>query len=120
MLLGYRLHSSQKDPSYAREFLYLLTETLRHVWSTLFTHEQLFWMAIVAEHSLGRVRQEEGERNGDAFRFSNGTDPALQTPLRTTYTTRPSQDLSDQYKSDRNYCCPLVDPTLVTANRAWK
>uniref|UniRef100_A0A1I7WP65 Secreted protein n=1 Tax=Heterorhabditis bacteriophora TaxID=37862 RepID=A0A1I7WP65_HETBA len=96
MLLGYRLNSSQKDCSYAREFLYLLTETLRHVWSTLFTHEQLFWMAIVAEHSLGRVRQEEGERNGDAFRFSNGTDPALQTPLRMTYTTRPSHDLSDQ------------------------
>uniref|UniRef100_A0A1I7WX80 Uncharacterized protein n=1 Tax=Heterorhabditis bacteriophora TaxID=37862 RepID=A0A1I7WX80_HETBA len=53
----------------------------------------LFWMAIVAEHSIGRVRQVERERNGNAFRFLNGTDPALQIPLRLTYTTRPSQDL---------------------------
>uniref|UniRef100_A0A1I7XC79 PPIase cyclophilin-type domain-containing protein n=1 Tax=Heterorhabditis bacteriophora TaxID=37862 RepID=A0A1I7XC79_HETBA len=45
-------------------------------------------MTIVAEHSIGRVWQEEGERNGDAFRFLNGTDPTLQSPLRTTYTTR--------------------------------
>uniref|UniRef100_A0A1I7WFC8 KTSC domain-containing protein n=1 Tax=Heterorhabditis bacteriophora TaxID=37862 RepID=A0A1I7WFC8_HETBA len=37
-----------------------------------------------------------GERNGVAFRFSNGTDPTLQTALRTTYTTRPSQDFLDQ------------------------
>uniref|UniRef100_A0A1I7WY98 TonB-dependent receptor n=1 Tax=Heterorhabditis bacteriophora TaxID=37862 RepID=A0A1I7WY98_HETBA len=50
-------------------------------------------MAIVAEHSIGRVWQEEGERNGDAFRFLNGTDPTLQIPLRMTYATRPSQDL---------------------------
>uniref|UniRef100_A0A1I7WRF5 ZP domain-containing protein n=1 Tax=Heterorhabditis bacteriophora TaxID=37862 RepID=A0A1I7WRF5_HETBA len=28
--------------------------------------------------------------------FLNGTDPALQIPLRMTYTTRPSQDLSAQ------------------------
>uniref|UniRef100_A0A1I7XEL1 Neur_chan_LBD domain-containing protein n=1 Tax=Heterorhabditis bacteriophora TaxID=37862 RepID=A0A1I7XEL1_HETBA len=46
--------------------------------------------------SIGRVWQEEGERNADAFRFLNGTDPALQIPLRMTYTTRPSQDFSDQ------------------------
>uniref|UniRef100_A0A1I7WL97 GRANULINS domain-containing protein n=1 Tax=Heterorhabditis bacteriophora TaxID=37862 RepID=A0A1I7WL97_HETBA len=50
-------------------------------------------MAIVAEHSIGRVWQEEGERNGVAFRFWNGTDLTLQIPLRMTYTTRPSQDL---------------------------
>uniref|UniRef100_A0A1I7X4W3 F5/8 type C domain-containing protein n=1 Tax=Heterorhabditis bacteriophora TaxID=37862 RepID=A0A1I7X4W3_HETBA len=56
----------------------------------------LFWMAIVAEHSIGRVWQEEGERNGDAFRLLNGTDPALQIPLRMIYTTRPTQDFSDQ------------------------
>uniref|UniRef100_A0A1I7X935 DUF4365 domain-containing protein n=1 Tax=Heterorhabditis bacteriophora TaxID=37862 RepID=A0A1I7X935_HETBA len=53
-------------------------------------------MIIVAEHSIGRVWQEEGERNGAAFRFLNGTDLTLQIPLRMTYTTRPSQDLSDQ------------------------
>uniref|UniRef100_A0A1I7XDJ7 Transcriptional regulator n=1 Tax=Heterorhabditis bacteriophora TaxID=37862 RepID=A0A1I7XDJ7_HETBA len=53
-------------------------------------------MPIVAEHSIGRVWQEEGERDGDAFRFLKGTDPALQIPLRTTYATRPSQDFSDQ------------------------
>uniref|UniRef100_A0A1I7WU13 Transcriptional regulator n=1 Tax=Heterorhabditis bacteriophora TaxID=37862 RepID=A0A1I7WU13_HETBA len=53
-------------------------------------------MTIVAEHSIGRVWQEEGERNGDAFRFLNGTDPALQIALRTIYTTRPSQELLDQ------------------------
>uniref|UniRef100_A0A1I7WTC1 Uncharacterized protein n=1 Tax=Heterorhabditis bacteriophora TaxID=37862 RepID=A0A1I7WTC1_HETBA len=41
-------------------------------------------MAIVAEHSIGRVWQEEGERNGDAFRLLNGTDPALQIPLLTS------------------------------------
>uniref|UniRef100_A0A1I7WVJ3 Uncharacterized protein n=1 Tax=Heterorhabditis bacteriophora TaxID=37862 RepID=A0A1I7WVJ3_HETBA len=60
------------------------------------TAASLFWMAIVAEHSIGRVWQEEGERNGDACRLLNGTDPALQIPLRMTYTTRPSQDFSDQ------------------------
>uniref|UniRef100_A0A1I7X0L2 Fn3_PAP domain-containing protein n=1 Tax=Heterorhabditis bacteriophora TaxID=37862 RepID=A0A1I7X0L2_HETBA len=49
--------------------------------------------AIVAEHSIGRVWQEEGERNGEAFWFLNGTDPSLQIALRMTYTTRPSQDL---------------------------
>uniref|UniRef100_A0A1I7X904 Uncharacterized protein n=1 Tax=Heterorhabditis bacteriophora TaxID=37862 RepID=A0A1I7X904_HETBA len=53
-------------------------------------------MAIVAEHSIGRARQEEGERNGDAFRFLDGTDPALLSQSHMTYTTRPSQDLSDQ------------------------
>uniref|UniRef100_A0A1I7X154 RNase H domain-containing protein n=1 Tax=Heterorhabditis bacteriophora TaxID=37862 RepID=A0A1I7X154_HETBA len=58
---------------------------------------RLFWMAaIVAEHSIGRVWQEEGERNGEAFWFLNGTDPSLQIALRMTYTTRPSQDLVDQ------------------------
>uniref|UniRef100_A0A1I7WG88 Sodium channel protein Nach n=1 Tax=Heterorhabditis bacteriophora TaxID=37862 RepID=A0A1I7WG88_HETBA len=54
-------------------------------------------MTIVAEHSIGRVWQEEGERNGDAFRSLNGTDPTLQIPLRMTYTTRPLQDLNDCY-----------------------
>uniref|UniRef100_A0A1I7W758 CBM2 domain-containing protein n=1 Tax=Heterorhabditis bacteriophora TaxID=37862 RepID=A0A1I7W758_HETBA len=53
-------------------------------------------MTIVAEHSIGRVWQEEGERNGVAFRFSNGTDPTLQTALRMTYTTRPPHDFWDQ------------------------
>uniref|UniRef100_A0A1I7WAW3 DUF3327 domain-containing protein n=1 Tax=Heterorhabditis bacteriophora TaxID=37862 RepID=A0A1I7WAW3_HETBA len=56
----------------------------------------LLWMTIVAEHSIGRVWQEEGERNGVAFRFLNGTDPALLIPLRMTYTTTPSQDFSGQ------------------------
>uniref|UniRef100_A0A1I7XN75 Secreted protein n=1 Tax=Heterorhabditis bacteriophora TaxID=37862 RepID=A0A1I7XN75_HETBA len=59
---------------------------------TTFRKGKLFWMAIVAEHSIGRVRQDEG----DTFRFLNGTDPALQIPLHMTYTTRPSRDLSDQ------------------------
>uniref|UniRef100_A0A1I7WXC6 Uncharacterized protein n=1 Tax=Heterorhabditis bacteriophora TaxID=37862 RepID=A0A1I7WXC6_HETBA len=44
-------------------------------------------MAIVAEHSIGRVWQEEGERNGDAFRLLNGTDPALQIPLQHGITS---------------------------------
>uniref|UniRef100_A0A1I7WP09 Innexin n=1 Tax=Heterorhabditis bacteriophora TaxID=37862 RepID=A0A1I7WP09_HETBA len=56
----------------------------------------LFWMTIVEQLSIGRVWQEEGERNGDVFRFLNGTDLSLQIPLRMTYTTRPSQDLLDQ------------------------
>uniref|UniRef100_A0A1I7WEA7 GST C-terminal domain-containing protein n=1 Tax=Heterorhabditis bacteriophora TaxID=37862 RepID=A0A1I7WEA7_HETBA len=50
-------------------------------------------MTIVAEHSIGRVWQEEVERNEAAFPFLNGTDLTLQIPLRMTYTTRPSQDL---------------------------
>uniref|UniRef100_A0A1I7XA57 SH2 domain-containing protein n=1 Tax=Heterorhabditis bacteriophora TaxID=37862 RepID=A0A1I7XA57_HETBA len=62
----------------------------------MLTHKQLFWMASIEQLSIGRVWQEEGERNGVAFRFLNGTDPSLQFPLRITYTTRPSQDLLDQ------------------------
>uniref|UniRef100_A0A1I7X776 PSI domain-containing protein n=1 Tax=Heterorhabditis bacteriophora TaxID=37862 RepID=A0A1I7X776_HETBA len=50
-------------------------------------------MTIIEQLSIGRVWQEEGERNGDAFRFLNGTDLSLQIPLRMTYTTRPTQDL---------------------------
>uniref|UniRef100_A0A1I7WJZ7 Uncharacterized protein n=1 Tax=Heterorhabditis bacteriophora TaxID=37862 RepID=A0A1I7WJZ7_HETBA len=46
------------------------------------THKQLFWMTIVEQLSIGRVWQEEGERNGDAFRFLNGTDLSLQIPLQ--------------------------------------
>uniref|UniRef100_A0A1I7XEH1 Uncharacterized protein n=1 Tax=Heterorhabditis bacteriophora TaxID=37862 RepID=A0A1I7XEH1_HETBA len=53
-------------------------------------------MTIVEQLSIGRVWQEEGERNADAFRFLKGTDPTLQIPLRTTYATRPAQDSSDQ------------------------
>uniref|UniRef100_A0A1I7W8I6 ANK_REP_REGION domain-containing protein n=1 Tax=Heterorhabditis bacteriophora TaxID=37862 RepID=A0A1I7W8I6_HETBA len=34
-------------------------------------------MTIGAEHSIGRVWQEEGERNGDASWSRRGTDPAL-------------------------------------------
>uniref|UniRef100_A0A1I7XNI4 Uncharacterized protein n=1 Tax=Heterorhabditis bacteriophora TaxID=37862 RepID=A0A1I7XNI4_HETBA len=71
------LHSSQKDCSYASEFLYLSTNN---------------YCGAFDRTSL----QEEGERNGAAFRFLNGTDLTLQIPLRMTYTTRPSQDLSDQ------------------------
>uniref|UniRef100_A0A1I7WM54 Transposase n=1 Tax=Heterorhabditis bacteriophora TaxID=37862 RepID=A0A1I7WM54_HETBA len=51
-------------------------------------------MTILEQLSIGRVWQEEGERNRDAFRFLNGTDPTLHIPLRMTYTTRPSLDLS--------------------------
>uniref|UniRef100_A0A1I7WNX7 Uncharacterized protein n=1 Tax=Heterorhabditis bacteriophora TaxID=37862 RepID=A0A1I7WNX7_HETBA len=61
----------------------------------MLTHKQLFWMTIVEQLSIGRVWQEEGERNGDAFRFLNGTDLSLQIPLRMTYTTRPSQDFEE-------------------------
>uniref|UniRef100_A0A1I7XJQ1 Transposase n=1 Tax=Heterorhabditis bacteriophora TaxID=37862 RepID=A0A1I7XJQ1_HETBA len=53
-------------------------------------------MAIVAEHSIERVWQEEGERNGDASWSRRGTDPEMFSRFRMTYTTRPSQDLSDQ------------------------
>uniref|UniRef100_A0A1I7XPB1 Secreted protein n=1 Tax=Heterorhabditis bacteriophora TaxID=37862 RepID=A0A1I7XPB1_HETBA len=56
----------------------------------------LFWMTIVEQLSIGRVWQEEGERNGDAFWFLNGTDLSLQIALPMTYTTRPSQYFSDQ------------------------
>uniref|UniRef100_A0A1I7XI89 Tetratricopeptide repeat protein 30 n=1 Tax=Heterorhabditis bacteriophora TaxID=37862 RepID=A0A1I7XI89_HETBA len=58
-------------------------------------------MTIVAEHSIGRVRQEEGERNGDAFRFLNGTDPALQIPRCLIYTTSPSQHLCAKLRNER-------------------
>uniref|UniRef100_A0A1I7WNZ0 EGF-like domain-containing protein n=1 Tax=Heterorhabditis bacteriophora TaxID=37862 RepID=A0A1I7WNZ0_HETBA len=61
----------------------------------MLTHKQLFWMTIVEQLSIGRVWQEEGERNGDVFRFLNGTDLSLQIPLRMTYTTRPSQDFEE-------------------------
>uniref|UniRef100_A0A1I7X3X1 Uncharacterized protein n=1 Tax=Heterorhabditis bacteriophora TaxID=37862 RepID=A0A1I7X3X1_HETBA len=47
------------------------------------------WMAIVEQLSLGRVCQEEGERNGDASWSRRGTDPALLYRFRMTYTTRP-------------------------------
>uniref|UniRef100_A0A1I7X993 Glyco_hydro_20b domain-containing protein n=1 Tax=Heterorhabditis bacteriophora TaxID=37862 RepID=A0A1I7X993_HETBA len=57
-------------------------------------------MTTVAEHSIGRVWQEEGERNEDAIRFLNGTDPTLQIPIRTIYTTRLSQDLSERPQPD--------------------
>uniref|UniRef100_A0A1I7WBV2 Transposase n=1 Tax=Heterorhabditis bacteriophora TaxID=37862 RepID=A0A1I7WBV2_HETBA len=56
----------------------------------------LFWMTIVEQLSLGRVCQEEGERNGVASWSRRGTDPALLPRFRMTYTTRPSQDLLDQ------------------------
>uniref|UniRef100_A0A1I7XN30 Uncharacterized protein n=1 Tax=Heterorhabditis bacteriophora TaxID=37862 RepID=A0A1I7XN30_HETBA len=36
-----------------------------------------FWMTIVEQLSIGRVWQEEGERNGDASWSRRGTDPAL-------------------------------------------
>uniref|UniRef100_A0A1I7XQR4 SSD domain-containing protein n=1 Tax=Heterorhabditis bacteriophora TaxID=37862 RepID=A0A1I7XQR4_HETBA len=52
--------------------------------------------AFGTQLSIGRVWQEEGERNGVAFWFLNETDPTLQIPLRMTYTTRPSQDLSEE------------------------
>uniref|UniRef100_A0A1I7XGT2 Ovule protein n=1 Tax=Heterorhabditis bacteriophora TaxID=37862 RepID=A0A1I7XGT2_HETBA len=38
-------------------------------------------MTIVEQLFIGRVWQEEGERNEDAFWFLNGTDPTLQIPL---------------------------------------
>uniref|UniRef100_A0A1I7XKC4 DUF3291 domain-containing protein n=1 Tax=Heterorhabditis bacteriophora TaxID=37862 RepID=A0A1I7XKC4_HETBA len=57
---------------------------------------KLLWMAIVEQIYIGRVWQEEGERNEVAFWFLNGTDPALLIPRRMTYTTTPSQDFSDQ------------------------
>uniref|UniRef100_A0A1I7WC69 DUF4338 domain-containing protein n=2 Tax=Heterorhabditis bacteriophora TaxID=37862 RepID=A0A1I7WC69_HETBA len=83
----------------SRTFCSVLSEE-RGVASVLFSHlpfgRRLFWMTIVEQLSIGRVWQEEGERNGVAFWFSNGTDPSLQIPLRMTYTTRPSQDLLDQ------------------------
>uniref|UniRef100_A0A1I7XJ54 Transcriptional regulator n=1 Tax=Heterorhabditis bacteriophora TaxID=37862 RepID=A0A1I7XJ54_HETBA len=53
-------------------------------------------MTIVEHLSIGRVWQEEGERNGDVSWSRRGADPALISRLRMTYTTRPSQDLSDQ------------------------
>uniref|UniRef100_A0A1I7X3G0 Secreted protein n=2 Tax=Heterorhabditis bacteriophora TaxID=37862 RepID=A0A1I7X3G0_HETBA len=51
----------------------------------------LFWMAIVAEHSIGRVWQEEGERNGDTSESRRGTDPALLSRFRMIYPTGPLQ-----------------------------
>uniref|UniRef100_A0A1I7WPK5 Pkinase_fungal domain-containing protein n=1 Tax=Heterorhabditis bacteriophora TaxID=37862 RepID=A0A1I7WPK5_HETBA len=39
-------------------------------------------MTILEQLSIGRVWQEEGERNRDAFRFLNGTDPTLHIPLQ--------------------------------------
>uniref|UniRef100_A0A1I7X6K2 Transmembrane protein n=1 Tax=Heterorhabditis bacteriophora TaxID=37862 RepID=A0A1I7X6K2_HETBA len=40
-------------------------------------------MTIVAEHSIGRVWQEEGERIGDATSSRRGTDPALLSRFLT-------------------------------------
>uniref|UniRef100_A0A1I7X2S2 Uncharacterized protein n=1 Tax=Heterorhabditis bacteriophora TaxID=37862 RepID=A0A1I7X2S2_HETBA len=48
-------------------------------------------MAIVAEHSIGRVWQEEGERNGDTSESRRGTDPALLSRFRMIYPTGPLQ-----------------------------
>uniref|UniRef100_A0A1I7XJ91 Uncharacterized protein n=1 Tax=Heterorhabditis bacteriophora TaxID=37862 RepID=A0A1I7XJ91_HETBA len=53
-------------------------------------------MAIVEYLSIGRVWQEEGERNGDASWSRRGADPGLISRLRMTYTTMPSLDLLDQ------------------------
>uniref|UniRef100_A0A1I7XJC7 Transposase n=1 Tax=Heterorhabditis bacteriophora TaxID=37862 RepID=A0A1I7XJC7_HETBA len=52
-------------------------------------------MAIAEQLSLGRVWQEEVERNGDASWSRRGADPALIARSRMTYTTRPSQNLLD-------------------------
>uniref|UniRef100_A0A1I7X6N4 ZP domain-containing protein n=1 Tax=Heterorhabditis bacteriophora TaxID=37862 RepID=A0A1I7X6N4_HETBA len=49
-------------------------------------------MTIVEQLSLGRVCQEEGERNGGDSWSRRGTDPALLSRFRMTYTTRPPQD----------------------------
>uniref|UniRef100_A0A1I7WBU4 Tyrosine-protein phosphatase domain-containing protein n=1 Tax=Heterorhabditis bacteriophora TaxID=37862 RepID=A0A1I7WBU4_HETBA len=68
---------------------YHYATTIPSVVPTLLTHKQLFWMAIVEQLSLGRVCQEEGERNGDASWSRRGTDPALLYRFRMTYTTRP-------------------------------
>uniref|UniRef100_A0A1I7WQ32 DDE_Tnp_1_7 domain-containing protein n=1 Tax=Heterorhabditis bacteriophora TaxID=37862 RepID=A0A1I7WQ32_HETBA len=88
MLLGYRLHSSQKDCSYAREFLYLLTETLLHIQPTIFTHKQLF----LDDNCFGAINRTRtcGIREHLSWRL-DGTDLALLYPHRMTYTTRPSQ-----------------------------
>uniref|UniRef100_A0A1I7WD44 Uncharacterized protein n=1 Tax=Heterorhabditis bacteriophora TaxID=37862 RepID=A0A1I7WD44_HETBA len=51
-------------------------------------------MAIVAELSIGRVWQQEGERNGGDSWSQRGTDPALLSRFRMTYTTRPPQDVT--------------------------
>uniref|UniRef100_A0A1I7WAV4 Signal peptide protein n=1 Tax=Heterorhabditis bacteriophora TaxID=37862 RepID=A0A1I7WAV4_HETBA len=55
---------------------------------------------------IGRVWQEEGERNEDAFWFLNGTDPTLQIPLCMTYTTRILSEFNIKYH------CPLVGSPL--------
>uniref|UniRef100_A0A1I7WLE0 Uncharacterized protein n=1 Tax=Heterorhabditis bacteriophora TaxID=37862 RepID=A0A1I7WLE0_HETBA len=44
--------------------------------------------------SVGRVWQEEGERNGGDSWSRRGTDPALLSQFRMTYTTRPPQDVT--------------------------
>uniref|UniRef100_A0A1I7WY23 Kringle domain-containing protein n=1 Tax=Heterorhabditis bacteriophora TaxID=37862 RepID=A0A1I7WY23_HETBA len=59
-------------------------------------------MAIVAEHSIGRVWQEEGERNGDAFRFLNGTDPTLQIPLQSLVE---EQDMNGWVVNQEKFYC---------------
>uniref|UniRef100_A0A1I7WRN2 CUB domain-containing protein n=1 Tax=Heterorhabditis bacteriophora TaxID=37862 RepID=A0A1I7WRN2_HETBA len=82
--------SGFKSPSKATHNEWL--ETTR----TTFRIEKLFWMTIVEQLSMGRVWQEEGERNGDASWSRRGTDPALISRLRMTYTTMPLQDFSDQ------------------------
>uniref|UniRef100_A0A1I7WPI5 G_PROTEIN_RECEP_F1_2 domain-containing protein n=1 Tax=Heterorhabditis bacteriophora TaxID=37862 RepID=A0A1I7WPI5_HETBA len=84
-------------------------------------------MTILEQLSIGRVWQEEGERNRDAFRFLNGTDPTLHIPLRMTYTTRPSLDLTLQTVpnlfilslscSDIVVCCISATITPITAFR---
>uniref|UniRef100_A0A1I7WC57 Alpha-galactosidase n=1 Tax=Heterorhabditis bacteriophora TaxID=37862 RepID=A0A1I7WC57_HETBA len=64
-------------------------------------------MTIVEQLSIGRVWQEEGERNGVAFWFSNGTDPSLQIPLQTG--VRYCEIPLEQRVMNKTYRAPAID-----------
>uniref|UniRef100_A0A1I7WGS0 Aldehyde dehydrogenase n=1 Tax=Heterorhabditis bacteriophora TaxID=37862 RepID=A0A1I7WGS0_HETBA len=54
-------------------------------------------MAIVEQQLfIGRVWQQEGQGNGELLVARNGTDPALLSPLRNTFTARPYHDFSQR------------------------
>uniref|UniRef100_A0A1I7W6W8 Ovule protein n=1 Tax=Heterorhabditis bacteriophora TaxID=37862 RepID=A0A1I7W6W8_HETBA len=59
-------------------------------------HHMLFGWQLLNSYPSDEFGKRKEKEMKDAFWFLNGTDPTLQIPLRMTYTTRPSQDLSDQ------------------------
>uniref|UniRef100_A0A1I7W6Y3 Secreted protein n=1 Tax=Heterorhabditis bacteriophora TaxID=37862 RepID=A0A1I7W6Y3_HETBA len=82
--------SGFKSPSKATRNEWLdTTRTTFRIW-------KLFGWQLLNSYPSDEFGKRKEKEMKDAFWFLNGTDPTLQIPLRMTYTTRPSQDLSDQ------------------------